>query len=80
MEGHCCWCLIELSVRHCLSGVPVLEDTIVLKSSPRIIPVTGMCCSAVRASFHIRQPKKASKVDVLGRIKEINDVIEKAPI
>lgn len=80
MEGCCCWCQIELSVRHCLSGVPALEDTIVLKSIPRLILVTGMCGSAVRASLRIRQPQKASTVDVLGHTKEINDATDMAPI
>lgn len=50
-------------MQHCLSSVLALEDTVVLTSSPRLIPVTGMCGSAGEGlSQHLtRQLLKASQ-------------------
>lgn len=40
-------------VRHRLAGVLALEDTVVLKSRARLIPVTGMVAARVRACLSI---------------------------
>jgi len=53
----------------------------VLKSRARRIPATGMCSSTGEGSSrHVtRQPLKAPQ-QKLGRIKEINETMDKVPI